>query len=549
VAYELYPPFYKKHQFDEKGKFDMMHYIMRAYKSILPIKGKERKRTVGGDTKELLSKVKIYIPKNDFVYFLDTTKTIAVSGNIISNVTINYAKLLYHPFDELVQEAIRGEQSVDEYEREIKLVTEGIENLRIRTLDVIKASTLSGEVKEKRITDFENMLIKPVIGFEEALQPVLFFNQIIWQTRHRLNGFGRMDKYLEDFYKTDIASGILTRDIADSLLDDFLEKLSMYSSYKSDALEGDIGQIIILGGLDPSGVYFFNDLTERFLLTQARSKRPDPKTFLRVSEKMPKSLMEIAVECLKAKTGSLLFSNDDVVIPALLEFEIPEEDAYNYCISACWEPFIVGKSFDQNNLAVFDYLVSFDELKWAKDPFVSLLTENCNKTRRDISEGGARYSNYGITTVGLANVIDSLFNIKYLVYEKKKYKLQQMAEARESDFSNDEELYTWCQRQKHYGPDNKDVICLVNRITENLAEVAEGYHNKYGGMVKFGHGSPVYNMLSKKLRGIFPAEKQECLTIPIYHVPMQATQRLRTLQGSLSTAGTDLMVRMVRFWV
>lgn len=87
---------------------------------------------------------------------------------------------------------------------------------------------------------------------------------------------------------------------------------------------------------------------------------------------------------------------------------MPNEDAYSYCVSACWEPYIVGKSLDQNNIMVFDYfkaldavlnngveyrsieelvesyikengkcfkefLQSVDEMKWAKDPLVSIL--------------------------------------------------------------------------------------------------------------------------------------------------------------------------------
>ena len=32
----------------------------------------------------------------------------------------------------------------------------------------------------------------------------------------------------------------------------------------------------------------------------------------------------------------------------------------SYCVSACWEPYIVGKSLDQNNIMVFDYFKALD---------------------------------------------------------------------------------------------------------------------------------------------------------------------------------------------
>jgi len=89
---------------------------------------------------------------------------------------------------------------------------------------------------------------------------------------------------------------------------------------------------------------------------------PDPKTILRISEKMPRELMEVAVDCLESATGSPMFANDDVIIPLLIDFGYSKEDAYAYCVSACWEPFIVGKTFEQNNMATYDFSLAFNKL-------------------------------------------------------------------------------------------------------------------------------------------------------------------------------------------
>ncbi len=78
---------------------------------------------------------------------------------------------------------------------------------------------------------------------------------------------GRLDKMLADLYQKDIDTDILTEEKACELVYDFLNQLSKYASYKSDALEGDIGQIIILGGNQPNGKYFlqwsYGDILER----------------------------------------------------------------------------------------------------------------------------------------------------------------------------------------------------------------------------------------------------------------------------------------------
>ena len=532
-------PFVKKYQFDEGGKSSVVKNILKTYMEIKPIHGKG-KRTVGLDTKELLSRVDISFDVNSrFVYFIDTKKTIAVPGNILSNFTLDYDKIVHGSFMDLATKA----QGTDEYGMEAKLVIDGINILVKRIIDAIPLSQLSEELKEKHTEYFERILFAKAEHFEEALQRILFFNQIMWQTRHRLNGLGRLDKMLADLYQKDIDTDILTEEKACELVYDFLNQLSKYASYKSDALEGDIGQIIILGGNQPNGKYFCNGLTEIFLKEQANLKKPDPKTFLRVGKNMPDSLLKLAVSCLTAKTGSPLFSNDEVVIPVLKGFGMPNEDAYSYCVSACWEPYIVGKSLDQNNIMVFDYfkaldavlnngveyrsieelvesyikengkcfkefLQSVDEMKWAKDPLVSIFMDGCAEKRKDVSEGAAKYNNYGITTVALSNVVDSLFNIKKLVFKDKKYSLAEMNKARVENFDSAPEMFIEVTSlKKSYGHDIAEVEALVNRITSSIASIAKSYHNALGGTVKFGLSSPGYNILSKRMSADFSGRK------------------------------------------
>ena len=104
-------PFVKKYQFDEGGKSSVVKHILKTYMEIKPIHGKG-KRTVGLDTKELLSRVDISFDVNSrFVYFIDTKKTIAVPGNILSNFTLDYDKIVHGSFMDLATKA----QGTDEY--------------------------------------------------------------------------------------------------------------------------------------------------------------------------------------------------------------------------------------------------------------------------------------------------------------------------------------------------------------------------------------------------------------------------------------------------
>ena len=53
-----------------------------------------------------------------------------------------------------------------------------------------------------------------VSSFDEALQRILFYNQLLWQTGHKLMGLGRLDKVLYEYYINDINSNVITKETA-----------------------------------------------------------------------------------------------------------------------------------------------------------------------------------------------------------------------------------------------------------------------------------------------------------------------------------------------
>ena len=119
-------PFVKKHQFDEKGRFDMLRHVLKAYRDIKPVSVK-RNRSVAADTKKLLESVRITIdPDSRFVYFLDESKTIAVPGNILSNFTLDYDRIIHGSFAKLAEEA----EGQDQYGREACLIEEAVQCMK-----------------------------------------------------------------------------------------------------------------------------------------------------------------------------------------------------------------------------------------------------------------------------------------------------------------------------------------------------------------------------------------------------------------------------------
>ena len=190
------------------------------------------------------------------------------------------------------------------------------------------------------------------------MQRILFFNQIFWQTGHNLNGFGRPDKVLGDVYENDSIS----KDEALKLIKDFLKAGHSHFYFKSSALPGDTGQIIVLGGEDLNGDYFYNDLTYLFIEAVKDLQLADPKLILRYGDAMPRDLAELVVDCMSTGVGSPLMANDNLIIKNLTDFGYNKEDTCNYVVSACWEPAPVGAIFEMNNISTLVFIQPLNTL-------------------------------------------------------------------------------------------------------------------------------------------------------------------------------------------
>lgn len=311
---------------------------------------------------------------------------------------------------------------------------------------------------------------------------------------------------------------------------------------------GDTGQVIILGGKEPDGTYFANDLTYLFIGAIRELQLPDPKALLRVSKNTPRDLIELALLTINTGCGSPLLSNDDIVIEKMIEFGYDIEDAHNYVVSACWEPSAVGKGFEQNNINFISFLKPLnnlfdkssdefirgindfdtlfeiyknnlkeeadnlinvlDAIEWNEDPLLSMFIDDCNQKQLDISKGGAKYNHYGITTVSLANTVNSLYNIKDLVFDNNKIGLLELNEIRKDNFKDNENVLNLLKNNpKHFGCDDEEIINLTNEIICHLEDCFKGYANRFGGKIKFGLSAPSYISAGQEISASFDGRR------------------------------------------
>lgn len=456
----------------------------------------------------------------DYRYLFDTTR-----GYRFENITPNYRYI--------IENGLKG----------LKYKKEDVTNQFCldynRTIDslICLASRIAKHEDERntersiiRAQYFRDMISMPARNFEEGLQRILFFHQMFWQMGQRLMGLGHCDILLYDIYKDDIQSGRLTRDEAANILADFFESLHQYCWLKSNMLLGDTGQIIILGTRGNDGQYICNDLTYLFVEVTEKKCLPDPKILLRVSHDTPKTLIQVALKCMQKGIGSPILANDDIIIPKLINFGVPVEDANQYGVAACWEPLIPGKSISPNNMKSIAFpkvmqrvwqredLERLDNLdKWMEafyeelnreieniigiisearfqyNPYLSLFMQKCFEQKKDVSYGGAVYNNYGLTTVGLANTVNAIFNLKKYVFEQHEYTLTEVKQILESNFAGYEELRVKLKNSNlKYGMDEPEVLNLTNEILRRTSKMISRFRNYMGGRLKIGVSSPSY---------------------------------------------------------
>ena len=366
----------------------------------------------------------------------------------------------------------------------------------------------------------------PAGSFAEAVQAIWFAHILnTWEDTINANSVGRLDQILYPYYKADLEKGILTREEAYELLGCLWLKL--YRDY-------DVQQSCV-GGTNPDGTsavnelsYMMLDITEGLDFVRCLS--------VRFSEKTEKEFVKRALEVVgHVQKGVPFFFNDDVMIPALLAKGMEPEDAYNYTQLGCVETVIPGKSNphavsgETNFLKAIEYtlcnghsmmypqlspgvatgslntLDTYDKfydcaLKQierileltcsqvdknvkacvAPKPYKSLLTEGCLESGRDFNDKGAKYDYYQIMFGGIPNLADSLLVIKKLVYQERKYSLEQLKEILEQNYPEERIRMEFLNKVSKFGNDIEEVDEIAVALTEFACDVLDKLSVKYG---------------------------------------------------------------------
>lgn len=331
-------------------------------------------------------------------------------------------------------------------------------------------------------------------NFREACQSFWFVQQLLQleSSGHSISP-GRFDQYMYPYYKKDMEEGSLTRDQAQELIDCIWVKLNDLNKARDAAsAEGFAGyslfQNLIVGGQNEEGMDVTNDLSFLCIWASAHVFLPQPSLSVRVWNGTPHELLVEAARLTRTGIGLPAYYNDEVIIPSLMNRGLSLEDARTYNIIGCVEPQKAGKTEGWHDAAFFNMcrplefvfsdgcdrgeqvgphtgrieeMDSFDRFYEAYRqqmeycisllvnadnaidtahavrcplPFLSCMVDDCIKRGKTVQEGGAVYNFTGPQGFGIANVADSLYAVKTLVYEEKKVTLAEYKKALKLNF-------------------------------------------------------------------------------------------------------------------
>ena len=356
------------------------------------------------------------------------------------------------------------------------------------------------------------------------------------------NTFGRVDKDLISFYRSDIEKNIITPEEAYSLICQFL--IIWDCHYDHDMLmEGyadhELENTYNLGGCDDEGVPLCNELTLMFLRATREENIIFPKIKCRFSRNSPKEYFDEINIAITGGTSTVLLHNDDATIPALVRAGRPIKEARDYYVSGCWGIVTTQEKYDHGSYTnllkpfefslhglcdkmqkvgiqfeCFDGCESFEELyqktlsncdkllsakldvlrrggqifhKVDRFPIFSSTIEDCIENHKDFTMGGARYNDDYHEMFGLPNIVDSLLAIRELVWEQKKYTLDEILTAVRANWDGYENIRLDAVRCHGWGDGSEASTALANRFNNDLFAICQKYKGTYGGKVHMGH--------------------------------------------------------------
>ncbi|MCD8374165.1 MAG: formate C-acetyltransferase/glycerol dehydratase family glycyl radical enzyme [Oscillospiraceae bacterium] len=188
--------------------------------------------------------------------------------------------------------------------------------------------------------------------FWEAIQLYhIATNMIIIESNGHSVTYGRFDKLFRRFYENDIASGTLSREQMQELIELFFIKMhqlrKIRDTYAITFSSGTImgGTALDVGGVDEFGRDITNDLSYMVLDAHAHTRIPNPWMGVRLHEGSPWEFKVKTFNVIRIGTGEPKIFNDAPMIQSIMNYGHSLAEARDYVGVGCVEPDVPGREY------------------------------------------------------------------------------------------------------------------------------------------------------------------------------------------------------------
>ncbi len=435
----------------------------------------------------------------------------------LSGMMLDYSKLMKLGICGL--EELIGSYPQNEFIKACLDCIQILKDVILRQVELVEKEYGTNSVRNKQLDLMKSDLIylldhKPST-FHQALQ--LFW---LYALVAGCINYGRMDIVLGPYLKNDIDAGLITEE------DGYCYLKSLWKMIENRRTT--VNGRIIVGGKGRDNVEACDLFTRICLRVCMDTRYVEPQFTLRFDKDTPQDILDMAYDCIASGATYPTLYNDEVNVTSVeYAMRVDYKTACQYIPFGCGEFVIQGKSVGTPNTllnlvkimqlalnegydpmdhmykagpvkvlplssfktfedfynqykALLDYY--FDLSVYCQKHsyevmnqevsflFVSILMDDCLSRQKALLDGGVKILGGTNETYGNINASDALYVIKTLVYDQKKYSLEQLNRAALSNFEGHEGLRKEILHLPKYGNDIEDVDGMANDLYEYVAK-------------------------------------------------------------------------------
>jgi formate C-acetyltransferase len=381
------------------------------------------------------------------------------------------------------------------------------------------------------------------------------------------------------------------------------ETIPLYSERVDKFFSGNgVAQAFTLGGTDAEGNDVTNELSGLILNAYAQVLTREPAVHVRIHPGTPDWFFHKSVELLQQGTSRPSFFGDTAVVRALEEAGMTKAHARDYAVIGCVEMASQGRTYNSSDAALFNLplclelalneggrfhgrariegprrfgaptpqaseLKTFEDvlkayrtqvrngiddmvkvISWLEEvyrnfrttPVNSILTQGCMDKGMDVTWGGGLYDYTSVQAAGLADVGDSLYILNKVVFEEKRFSLEEFVQILRDNFRGREDLRVeLANKYPRYGNRNPDADHMTQLAADAFSYALWTHKNTRGGQYVPGFYSMTCHVGFGKVTGALPNGRKSGARLSNGLAPIDGSDRLGPTAVLRSAASLD----------